>query len=111
MTQPRADGDDAVDLVFGALGDATRRDLLRAVATDGPVTATQLAAERPLSRQAVAKHLGVLERAGLVHATRAGRETRYAADPAPLDAVVDWITTTGAAWDRRLDRLAKLLDR
>ena len=98
------------DVVFAALADATRRDLLRSVVEEGPVTATELAADRPLTRQAVAKHLGVLGRAGLVHSTRAGRETRYEADPAPLTAVVDWVTDTGDAWDRRLGRLARLLE-
>lgn len=105
------DADDTTaDLVFTALGDGTRRELLRAVAQHGPTTATQLAADREISRQAVAKHLGVLDRAGLVVSERQGRETRYRAEPAPLRSAVDWIETTGGAWDRRLERLAGLLD-
>ena len=95
--------------VFGALADDTRRSLLREVIERGPVTATELAAERPMSRQAVAKHLGILGDAGLVHATRTGRETRYVADPEPLDSVRTWVDETGAAWDRRLERLRGLL--
>ncbi len=99
-----------VDAVFAALADGTRRELLRAVADLGPTTATRLAAEREISRQAVSKHLGVLDRAGLVVAERQGRETQYRADPVPLRSAVEWIDETGAAWDRRLHRLAELFD-
>ncbi len=99
-----------VDAVFAALADGTRRELLRAVADLGPTTATRLAADREISRQAVAKHLGVLDRAGLVVAERQGRETQYRADPAPLRSAVEWIDETGAAWDRRLHRLTELFD-
>lgn len=99
------------DPVFAALADATRRDILRSVASRGPCTATELAAERSISRQAVAKHLSVLGRAGLVTPSRDGREVRYEADPAPLRAASDWIDATGAAWDGRLERLRSLLTR
>ena len=99
-----------VDAVFAALGDGTRRDLLRAVADLGPTTATRLAADRDISRQAVAKHLGVLDRAGLVVAERQGRETQYRADPAAMRCAVDWIDATGAAWDRRLHLLTELFE-
>lgn len=96
---------DRADVVFGALADGTRRDLLRAVVERGPCTATQLAAGRTISRQAVTKHLGVLAAAGLVRGERTGREVRYVADTAPLRAATGWIESTGAAWDRRLARL------
>lgn len=95
--------------VFAALADGTRRDLLRAIAADGPVTATELAAARDISRQAVSKHLAVLGEAGLVEGRREGREVRYRADVAPLAAATSWIEDTGAAWDRRLDRLRRAL--
>lgn len=101
-------GPERTDAVFVALGDATRRDLLRAVASGGPTTATRLAAERDITRQAVTKHLSVLHTAGLVTGRRVGREVHYEADPEPLDAALEWITATGAAWDRRLDRLAAI---
>lgn len=100
----------STDLVFTALGDPTRRDLLRAVADLGPTTATRLASERSISRQAVAKHLGVLDRAGLVVAERAGRETHYRARVANMRCATEWIEQTGAAWDRRLQRLGELLE-
>jgi len=97
------------DAIFAALADGTRRELLRAVVASGPCTATELAADRPITRQAVAKHLTVLGDAGLVTGRRDGREVRFHADPAPLAAASAWIDETGAAWDRRLGRLQKLL--
>jgi ArsR family transcriptional regulator, cadmium/lead-responsive transcriptional repressor len=92
--------------VFEALADATRRAVLRDVAERGPVTATQLAADLPVTRQAIAKHLAVLREAGLVDQERAGRETRFRATPAPMADASRWLDATGAAWDDRLGRLA-----
>lgn len=109
MSAARGSDDDRADQVFSALGDRTRRELLRAVSEHGPVTATRLAADRDISRQAVAKHLGVLDRAGLVVPERRGRETRFRADPTALQHAATWIDETGAAWDRRLQRLIELL--
>jgi DNA-binding transcriptional ArsR family regulator len=97
------------DEVFDALADPTRRRLLRAVVEHGPVTATELASDLPISRQAVAKHLGVLRGAGLVATRRSGRETHYDATPDRLQAAADWIDATGSAWDRRLERLKRHL--
>lgn len=94
--------------VFAALADPTRRAVLRAVVDQGPVTATQLAAELPISRQAVAKHLDVLDRVGLVERTRVGREARVEARLGRLDEATRWIDETTAAWRSRLDRLAAL---
>lgn len=100
----------APDLVFTALADGTRRALLRSIVDAGPMTATQLAAERDITRQAVAKHLAVLGEAGLVTGQRSGREVRYDADPAPLADASAWITDTSAAWDRRLGRLRRVVE-
>jgi DNA-binding transcriptional ArsR family regulator len=101
----------SVDRVFAVLGDAGRRSLVEAVATRGSATATELAAERPVTRQAVAKQLSALERAGLLRATRAGRETRYEMTPAPLEEAVEWMFSVGAAWDERLEALRRSLAR
>jgi DNA-binding transcriptional ArsR family regulator len=98
-------GSSRVDLIFGALGDPGRRSLVQAVASRGSATATELAAELPVTRQAVAKQLTALADAGLMRATRAGRETRYEVTPQPLEDAVAWMVEVGAAWD---DRLAKL---
>ena len=100
---------DRVDAVFGALADPTRRGVLRLVAVRGPVTATELAADLPVTRQAITKHLGVLGDAGLVDARREGRETRYRAELEPLDVVSAWIDDVGSAWDERLARLRRHL--
>jgi DNA-binding transcriptional ArsR family regulator len=96
------------DAVFAALADPTRRSILRAVAERGPVTATALSDGLPISRQAVAKHLGLLRDAGLVAGDRAGRETHFVAVGAPLGDLAAWAEQTGRRWD---DRLARLRDR
>jgi len=95
--------------VFAALADPTRRAVLRDVAEQGPLTATELADRLPVTRQAIAKHLAVLHEAGLVEPTRAGRENRFSATPGPLADAGRWLATTGSAWDGRLDRLSQRL--
>jgi DNA-binding transcriptional ArsR family regulator len=97
--------DDNVDAVFDALGDATRRRLFDAVASTGPITATELAGGLPVTRQAVTKHLVVLADAGLVTATRSGREKRYEAVPDALDDARIWLDEVGRRWDARLRAL------
>lgn len=94
--------DDRAGAVFGALSDPTRRALLATIAGHPAATATQLAAELPISRQAVLKHLNALTDAGLLDRTRAGREVRYQFTPAPLSEAVGWMTEVGAEWDERL---------
>jgi DNA-binding transcriptional ArsR family regulator len=101
----------SVDRVFAALGDAGRRSLVEAVAARGTATATELAAELPVTRQAVAKQLSALADAGLLHATRSGRETRYEVTPGPLEDAVEWMVTVGSAWDERLAALRSSLGR
>ena len=96
---------DLSDAVFAALADPTRRDLLETVADRGPLSATDLARDRPITRQAVAKHLHVLSSAGLIERRRAGRETLYEARTSPLGEVVRWIEVVDRRWDRRLTRL------
>ncbi len=98
----------ALDALFGALADPTRRQLVERLLTKGPTTATLLAETTPLTRQAVLKHLQVLEAAGLLAHERAGREVRYRVTPQPLASAVAWILDTAGQWDRRLDRLRRL---
>lgn len=97
---------DAVGRVLSALADPTRRTVFELVVDRGPMTATALAGELPVSRQAIAKHLDLLADAGLVASTKVGRETRFTATPQPLDDATAWMTSIGAAWDRRLAALA-----
>ncbi len=101
---------DGVDEVLAALADPTRRRVLDAVAAHGETTATRLAAELPVSRQAVVKHLAILDRAGLVSGRRQGREVRYAVRPERLDAAARWMSARAAAWDERLERIKHLAE-
>src|SRR5690348_12290511 len=101
--------DEAGNAVFAALSDPTRRRVLRLVAERGPTSATLLERELPVSRQAIVKHLAVLNRAGLVSGQRTGQEVRYALVPKPLDEVADWITELGSRWDERLARLRQVV--
>ena len=98
--------DPDVGPVFAALADPTRREMLRSLADRPGLTASLLACELPMTRQAVAKHLGALSGAGLVEARREGRETRYTLTPAPLVDAMEWMAGVGAEWDARLARLA-----
>jgi DNA-binding transcriptional ArsR family regulator len=96
-----------VGAVFSALADPTRRDVVRSLADRPGLTASHLAGELPMTRQAVAKHLSALSGAGLVTARREGRETRYTLTPAPLAEAIEWMSAVGAQWDSRLERLSK----
>jgi len=100
-----------VDAVFAALADPTRRRMVETLAGGSTVTASGLAAELPITRQAVAKHLAALRQARLVNAKRVGRETRYSLHAEPLGDAARWIATVGAEWDERLADLGRLLER
>jgi DNA-binding transcriptional ArsR family regulator len=97
--------------VFSALADPTRRDLLVTLSREDTATASRLASDLPISRQAVAKHLGALRDADLVSSERVGRETLYRLHPEPLGEVATWIKVVGAQWDRRLEALERALQR
>lgn len=98
------------DDVFAALADSTRRQILNAIAARGEATATTLARELPVSRQAVVKHLGVLDRAGLVEGRRQGREMRYAVRPERLNDTARWMARVAAEWDVRLETIKRLAE-
>ena len=101
---------DVVDgQVFNALGDPTRRRIVESL-SHGEASATQLAADLPVTRQAVAKHLAALREAGLVESRQQGRETLYRVNVAPLDAAAAWIVRVGGEWDARLERLRTLVE-
>jgi DNA-binding transcriptional ArsR family regulator len=93
------------DSVFSALSDASRRRLLESLAERESASLTELAADLPVTRQAVSKHLAALSEAGLVEARRAGRETRYRLTPEPLVDALSWMERVGAGWDERFARL------
>jgi DNA-binding transcriptional ArsR family regulator len=96
--------------VFAALADPTRRHVLESLVHGGASTATGLAARLPVTRQAVGKHLAVLERAGLVQARRIGRESRYEPRTAALTEAADRLTVLAAEWDRRPARIKALAE-
>ena len=98
-----------VGTVLAALADDTRRRVLDLVAERGTATATEVAEVVGVSRQAVAKHLAVLQEAGIVTAERVGREARYQVVPGSLRPVADWARTTDDAWADRLGRLRRVL--
>jgi len=96
--------------VFAALADPTRWRVLNLLAARGEATATTLAAELPVSRPAVVKHLGVLDRAGLVEGRRQGREVRYTVLPARLEWTAERIAGVAADWDARLAAIKRLAE-
>jgi DNA-binding transcriptional ArsR family regulator len=99
-----------VEEVVVALADATRRQVLDRLAAHGEATATRLAAELPVSRQAIVKHLAVLEQAGLVVGGRTGREVRYTLRSQPLDATARWMAGLAAEWDARLAAIKRVAE-
>jgi DNA-binding transcriptional ArsR family regulator len=99
--------DDELGALFAALADPTRRQVVRSLAREPALTASGLAGELPMTRQAVAKHLAALERAGLVAPQREGRELRYRLTPEPLGDAIAWMEDVGARWDRSLARLSE----
>ncbi|WP_329047319.1 helix-turn-helix domain-containing protein [Amycolatopsis sp. NBC_01488] len=98
------------DDLWSAVGDPTRRRLLDLLLGAGSATATSLSEHLPVTRQAVAKHLTVLDRVGLVHATATGREKQYRVDEAQLARAVAQLADVGAAWDARLRRIKHLAE-
>lgn len=98
------------DDLWSAIGDPTRRRMLDLLLTDGDGTATTLGQQLPVTRQAVAKHLGVLDRVGLVRAAAAGREKRYRVDEAQLARAVAQLAAVGSAWDARLQRIKRIAE-
>ena len=98
------------DDLWSAIGDPTRRRLLDLLLADAGGTATTLSEQLPVTRQAVTKHLGVLDRVGLVHATPSGREKRYGVDEAQLARAVAQLSSVGSTWDARLRRIKRIAE-
>lgn len=98
------------DDLWSAIGDPTRRRMLDLLLAEGEGTATSLSAHLPVTRQAVTKHLVVLDRAGLVRSAAAGRERRYHVDEAQLARAVAQLSSVGALWDARLRRIKTIAE-
>jgi DNA-binding transcriptional ArsR family regulator len=96
--------------IFAALADPTRWRVLTLLAERGEATATTLAGDLPVSRVAVIKHLGVLDRAGLVQSRRQGREVRYTVRPERLTATARQLNAIAGEWDARLAAIKRLAE-
>lgn len=102
--------DALIEVVLAALADPTRRRILNGLSAAGGATATLLAQDLPVTRQAVVKHLAVLHEAGLVVARKTGREVRYSVAPAPLAATARWMTQLASEWDRPLQAVKRIAE-
>ena len=98
------------DELWSAIGDPTRRRMLDLLLVDGNATATTLGQQLPVTRQAVSKHLAVLDRVGLVRSSSVGREKRYRVDDAQLARAVAQLSSVGSAWDARLQRIKRIAE-
>lgn len=96
--------------VFTAVGDETRRAILERLRTEGALSVTALAKPLEMSRQAVTKHLDVLEEAGLIERRSSGRERLHLLSATPLRELNDWLAPYEAEWDDRLARLRSHLE-
>ena len=97
--------------VFSALGDNTRLSLVRKLGAGTPLSATALSEDADVSRQAIVKHLQVLEDAGLVTHEKHGREVLYALESKRLDDARAFLDGISAGWDRAIERLRKMVER
>jgi DNA-binding transcriptional ArsR family regulator len=97
--------------LFAALGDKTRLALVAKLCGGEPRSIAQLTGGSKLTRQAITKHLRVLERAELVHSVRAGRESLFEFDPAPLEEIKKYIDLVSEQWDQTLSRLKSFVER
>jgi len=96
--------------VFAALGDATRLSLVAELCSGKPRSISQLARGSRLTRQAITKHLRVLERAKIVHNVRSGRESLFALDPEPMHELKKYLDHVSEQWDLALLRLKAFVE-
>ena|SRR5579871_942007 len=96
--------------LFAALGDATRLALIARLSRGEPCSIAELTAGTKLTRQAVTKHLRVLERARIVHSRRTGRESRFELDPRPIESLSLYLDRISAQWDQALARLRAFVE-
>jgi DNA-binding transcriptional ArsR family regulator len=100
----------AYAVLFAALGDATRLALVARLSAGQPKSIAQLTAGSRLTRQAIAKHLRVLERAGIVHGARCGRESLFELAPRPIEEMQDYLNHVSRQWDEALARLKTFVE-
>jgi DNA-binding transcriptional ArsR family regulator len=97
--------------VFSALGDPTRLWLIGRLSGGEPQSIAELTAGSQLTRQAITKHLQVLEGAGIVRSARSGRESRFALDPLPITGAREYLDQMSAQWDAALGRLQAFVEK
>lgn len=100
----------APGLVFAALGDRTRLLLVGKLSRGRPRSISQLTRGSRLTRQAITKHLRVLENAGIVHSVHAGRESLFEFDPEPMATAREYLEFVSGQWDQALARLKSLVE-
>ena len=100
----------ADDELWSAIGDPSRRQVLDLLVSNGEVSASWLAGRVPFTRQAVSKHLVVLERAGLISRRKQGREGLYRVEADRLDQATRAMAELAAQWDRRLGMIKRLAE-
>jgi len=100
----------ADDQLWSAIGDPTRRRMLDLLLNNSGGTATTLSDQLPVTRQAIAKHLDVLSRVGLVHGAQSGRERRYEVDQDRLARASEQLVSVGSTWDARLNRIKRIAE-
>jgi len=96
--------------VFAALGDKTRLSLVARLADGRPHSISQLTAGSRLTRQAITKHLRVLESAGMVHSSREGRESLFELSPQPIKGIREYLDLVSEQWDQALSRLKSFVE-
>jgi len=96
--------------VFAALGDRTRLELVASLSREGPTSIVKLTARFPITRQAITKHLRVMQRAGLVRSAQRGRERLWRLEPQRLTVAQRQLEAISAEWDRTLDRLKAFIE-
>jgi DNA-binding transcriptional ArsR family regulator len=97
-------------LVFAALGDETRLRLVAKLCDRRPYSISQLTRGSNLTRQAITKHLRVLQRVGIVHSVRAGRESLFEFDPEPIAGMKQYLDFVSFQWDQALSRLKSFVE-
>ena len=97
--------------VFAALGDETRLSLVEKLCVGQPFSITRLSEGSRISRQAITKHLRVLESAGIIRGVRAGRQSLFEFSPASVEGIRDYLDFVSAQWDQALSRLKSFVER
>ncbi len=96
--------------VFAALGDETRLSLVAVLCGGQPRSISQLTEGSRLTRQAITKHLRVLESVGVVHSVRSGRESLFRFDPEPIEEIKEYLDLVSEQWDQALARLKSFVE-